>query len=183
MKPLILALLAMFTFAASAAAQTQDARVAAAATARDAFWQALERNDLASARAMWTEDMQAEQTEEDFVADAGRLRRQTGAVIERRVMRTTIYDNTPGAPAPGVYIAFDIVARFENVDRFCGYIIMHQASEGQPFRVSRIDQTMMENSAAAAWDGQGQTTDQAWQQLATQFCPGWQPSWAIAPPV
>jgi hypothetical protein len=87
MKPFILALLAMFTFAASAAAQTQDARVAAAATARDAFWQALERNDLPSARAMWTEDMQAEQTEEDFVADAGRLRRQTGAVIERRVMR------------------------------------------------------------------------------------------------
>jgi len=175
----VLAILA----AAPAYAQSNEQRVNEAAARRDAFWQALEAEDYAGAYAVMTDGFHALETAESFATNAARLRQQLGPVIERRVMRTTVYDNPPNAPAPGVYIAFDLVARFERADRYCGYVILHQAAEGAPFRVTRVDQAIMENSVVAGWNGAGQSPDQVWLQMTAQFCPGWQPSWAIAPPV
>jgi hypothetical protein len=157
-----------------------DPRIADAASARDAFWRALDGEDFTSAYALLTPDMQAISPLDHYAQLDAQTRTRNGATLERRVMRTTVYDNPPSAPAPGVYIAFDFVARTERADRSCGYIILHQAAEGGPFRVTRTDQTYMDNASAAASD---QPADEAWAQMATSFCPGWQRSWAIQPPV
>jgi hypothetical protein len=102
-----------------------------------------------------------------------------GAALERRVMRTTVYENPPNAPAAGLYVAFDFVGRFERADRNCGYIVMHQPPERGPFRVARTDQTFLDNDAAAG----SQSADEIWAHMASSFCPGWQPAWTIQPPV
>jgi hypothetical protein len=95
-------------------------------------------------------------------------------------MGATVYDNPPSAPVPGVYIAFDFVGRLERADRNCGYIILHQPEGSGPFRVTQSNQSFLPNDAAR---GSGQSPDEVWARMAAQFCPGWQPSWAIQPPV
>lgn len=179
MRTFAIALIATFALVASASAQADDPRVTQAEAAREAYWQAVDADDYGSAFAMMTDAMQSSSSADAYAADHNRLRGDVGAVVERRVMRTTVYDNPPNAPASGVYVAFDIVARFELADRYCGYIILHQQTPGTAFRVTRVDQTYFANSQAA----NAPDANQTWQQLATQFCPGWQPSWTIAPPV
>jgi hypothetical protein len=157
-----------------------DPRIAEAGLARDAFWRVIDAEVYAAAYAMLTPGMQALTPADVFAQLDAQTRATNGAAIERRVMRTTVYDNPPNAPAPGIYVAFDFVARAERADRSCGYIILHQAAEGEPFLVTRTEQTYMDNSSAAASD---RPADEAWAQIATSFCPGWQRSWAIQPPV
>ena len=177
-RPALIA--AALAFAAPSWAQTaDDARIAEAAAARDAYWRAIDDENYAAAYAMLTPGMQNLDTPQEAQKFNSDQRRDMGVALERRVMRVTVYDNPASAPAPGVYIAFDVVGRFERADRNCGYIIMHQAAPGAPWLVTRNDQTFMSNADAA---GPGQP-DVAWAQLATSFCPGWQPSWVIQPPV
>lgn len=129
---------------------------------------------------MLTSGMQALAPADRFSSEETQTSRQTGSVIERRVMRTTIYDNPPSAPEPSVYVAFDFVGRFENADRQCGYIIVHQLAPGEPYRVTRTEQTYLPNDQAAH---SSEPADELWARMATSFCPGWERSWAIQPPV
>jgi hypothetical protein len=172
--------LAALALGSLAAAQPADPRIAEAASARDAFWRVMDAQDYVSAYDTLTTGMKMLLSPARFAELGGQSRTNYGATSERRVMRTTVYDNPPNAPEPGIYIAFDFVARTERADRSCGYIIMHKAAEGEPFRVTRTEQTYMDNATAAASE---QPADEAWAQLATSLCPGWQRSWAIQPPV
>ena len=180
--PMRLAAVALaLTLGCFAAAQTPpDTRMAEAGLKRDAFWRAMDAQDYTTAYEMLASAMQTLATPARFAEIDAQTRASNGAMLERRVMRTTIYDNPPNAPAPGLYIAFDFVARAERADRSCGYIILHQAAPDEPFRVMRTEQSYMDNASAAASD---QPPDEAWAQLATSLCPGWQRSWAIQPPV
>jgi hypothetical protein len=173
--------LAMWTTGALASAQ--DAQIAEAAIVRDAYWVALDRGDYVEAYALFTPGMQALSPADSFAREGAAQASQYGRTIERRVMRTTRYDNPANAPAPGIYIAFDFVGRFELVDRNCGYIILYQPPEGGPFQITRTDQTFMDNGAAEDASRTGQSAEQVWTQMASAYCPGWQPSWAIQPPV
>jgi hypothetical protein len=177
----VAAAVVVLTLGCFAYAQTSsDPRIADAASARDAYWRAIDAEDYAGSYAMLTPGMQAMASAEHYAQLNAQTRTNNGAMLERRVMRTTVYDNPPNAPAPGVYIAFDFVARAERADRSCGYIVLHRSAEGDPFRITRTDQTYMDNASAAASE---QPADEAWAQLATSLCPGWQRSWAIQPPV
>jgi hypothetical protein len=177
----VAAAVVVLTLGCLAYAQTSsDPRIADAASARDAFWRAIDAEDYAGGYSLLTPDMQAMASPEHYAQLNAQTRTSNGVMLERRVMRTTVYDNPPNAPAPGTYIAFDFVARAERADRSCGYIILHQPAEGGPFRVTRTEQSYMDNASAAASD---QPADEVWAQIATNFCPGWQRSWAIQPPI
>lgn len=182
--PVMLAALFSVFFATTAAAQTDEAAwTAAAGEVRDAHWVALNAQQYDAAYAMYAPSTQAVVSHDQFIEHEQHSRRDNGAVIARRVMRTTIYDNPPNAPAPGVYVAFDFVGRYEATDRSCGYLILHQAAPGAPFRVVRSEQAFLDNATAARAQEQGQSPDQMWAQMATQYCPGWQSDWIIEPPV
>ena len=170
-------------WATGALAFAQDAQIAEAAIVRDAYWAALDRGDYNEAYALFTPGMQSLSPADTFAREGASQAAQNGRAIERRVMRTTRYDNPANAPAPGIYIAFDFVGRFEHADRNCGYIILYQSQAGGPFQVTRTDQTFLHNSTAAEASRSGQSVDQVWTQMASAYCPGWQPDWTIQPPV
>ena len=65
----------------------------------------------------------------DFNAAAGK-RKSTS------VWRVTVYDNPPGAPEPGIYVAADYESEFERVPFQCGYLIWFQTSE-ERFAITR----------------------------------------------
>ena len=72
------------------------------------------------------------------------------ALKERRVTKITSSKDPQSAPAPGVYAAVDFVGRFAGVDRYCGYLMLHQAADGGPFRVMRSVEASVDNATAAA---------------------------------
>jgi hypothetical protein len=165
----ISAALLLVAFEIASAQPPQDRGLAAASEARDEYWQLMDAADYTTAFAQSSTGSDAQQ----LARDAERLAADVGTLIERRVIRTTVYDNPPGAPEPGVYVAFDFAARFSRTDRFCGYIILHQPAPGEAFRVTRTDQSYVLNSVFDQWDGRGVSPQDAWIYLATTHCPGW----------
>jgi hypothetical protein len=181
--PVIIAALFGVLFASVASAQTDEAAaIAAAGQLRDAYWGALNLQHYDVAYAMYASSTQAVVSRDAFVEYEQQGRRDNGAVIERRVMRTTVYDNPANAPAPGLYVAFDFIGRYEATDRACGYLILHRLTPSAPFRVVRSEQAFLDNATAARVQEQGQSVDEFWAQMATQYCPGWQSDWQIQPP-
>lgn len=154
-----------------------------AAEGRDAYWRAVDAQDYPAAFALLEPGNQALQSSQEYQLLLSDTIARIGPLIERRVMRTTVYENPSDAPRPGIYVAFDYVARHQHADRLCGYIILFQPPEGGPYLVGRTEQTFMENDAAAGLARDGQTPDSVWAYMASTYCPGWQPSWTITPPV
>ena len=101
MKALLSSLALAFaavTLSFSAQAKTADPRIAAAAEARDAYWRAIDAEDYATSYGLFTTGMRAMLTPDQHRQLSIQSRSENGAALERRVMRTTIYDNPPNAP-------------------------------------------------------------------------------------
>lgn len=160
----------------SAQQQTQ-ARAAA-----DAYWTAGDRGDAAAAYTMIGPGLRQMMTEAELTANLQRFMALAGPLVERRVARTSWYKDPPNAAGPGVYAAFDIVARYANIDRYCGYAIVYQRNDGDPFVILRIEQNYIDNATAVQIAEQGGSVEDFWLRLAHTSCPGWDPSWAIPIP-
>jgi hypothetical protein len=156
--------------------------VAAAAQVREAYWTTINAQHYDAAYAMYSAPAQAIVSHDAFLAHEQHVVSTHGANIERRVMRTTVYDNPQGMP-PGIYVAFDYIGRFATTDRNCGYLILHQTTPSAPFRMVRSEQAFMDNATAATVRQQGRSADEEWAQMASNLCPGWQRDWVFQPPV
>jgi hypothetical protein len=111
---------------------------------------------------------------EDFKSGVARLNAQLGAVIERRIVKVTWTKDSPDAPIPGIYAAVDLVSRFANADRHCGYLILFQSNDGGEFQIMREEANIMDNAAAAdiAKRGSAADVDAAWAKLSAN-CPNY----------
>src|SRR5439155_9094548 len=78
----------------------------------------------------------------------GKFNAKAGAVKERRIVKVTWTKNPAQAPAPGVYAAIDLISRFANIDRHCGYIVLYQPPAGGDFRVTRQEDNYLDNATA-----------------------------------
>jgi hypothetical protein len=93
-------------------------------------------------------------------------------VAERRITTVTWTKNPAHAPVPGVYAALDLVSRFANIDRHCGYLVLYQAPSGGAFQIMRDENNYMDNAAAA---GKAPAeVDRVWAALSAR-CPGYRP--------
>jgi hypothetical protein len=127
-----------------------------------------------AAYAMLEDGDKALQPFADFSRDLANFNARAGAVAERRITTVTWTKDPAQAPKPGVYAAIDIVGRFENIDRYCGYVIVYQSPAGGPFRVSREEANFMTNADAAAIERQKSRSamEAAWSQLSAR-CPNY----------
>ncbi|WP_395646860.1 DUF4019 domain-containing protein [Terricaulis sp.] len=157
-----------------AASQEQAARASF-----DALWAAADRNDADAAYALLGDGFRALMDRPAFGDSLARFTALSGPLLERRVMRTTWYKDPPNSPGPGVYAAYDIVARYANMDRFCGYVIVYQRDDAAPFVILRIEQNYIDNATAQQIAEGGGSVEDMWRHLAHTSCPGWEPSWAI----
>lgn len=104
------------------------------------------------------------------IAQWQREAEQQGEPGDVRVMSVTWYFNPENAPAPGAYVALDIERPAAKVAYDCGYVVLYQPPEGGPFRVMRVEHTLMSLTDAKSADA-----PQVWAQLATAYCPNWRP--------
>jgi len=109
-----------------------------------------------------------------FKTEVARLQTQLGAVIERRILKITWTKDSPKAPAPGVYAAFDLASRFAKAERHCGFLILYQPESGGDFQVMREEATILDNAQAAdtARKQSAAAVDAAWAELSAN-CPNY----------
>ena len=121
----------------------------------------------------------------DFARALADFNTRAGSVTERRIVTVTWTKDPAQAPKPGVYAAIDIVSRFANIDRDCGYLIVYQPPAGGVFLVAREEENLMTNADAAAIERQHAEAgvEAAWSQLAARCpnYPGYDPSRSSAP--
>jgi len=117
-----------------------------------------------------------DQTLSDFSDRVRQFNAQAGAVIERRIATVTWTKNPAHAPLPGIYAALDLVSRFANIDRHCGFLILYQAPSGQNFQVMREEDNFLDNATAAniAKRSSSEAVDKAWADLSAH-CPNYRP--------
>ncbi len=108
--------------------------------------------------------------------------RKAGTVEERRIVAVTWTKDPAQSPSPGVYAALDIVSRFTNIDRHCGFLILYQSPSGGAFHVMREEDSFLENATAKkiAQQHSEADVDLAWSKLAAS-CPNY-PA-ALLPPL
>lgn len=113
----------------------------------------------------------------DYLQQAASLRAKTGAVTERRIVAITWTKDSRSAPHPGLYVAVDLVSRFANVDRDCGYLILYQAPASDRFVVAREEEALFDNATARSMTPE--QANAAWANVAAG-CPNY-PGVAPAP--
>jgi hypothetical protein len=104
---------------------------------------------------------------------------RAGSVKERRIVAVTWTKDPVQAPLPGVYAAMDLVSRFANVDRYCGFLVLYQAPAGGDFRVMREEDNFIDNVTAKTIVQQHSQADldKTWVQLSAHC-----PNYPSAPP-
>jgi hypothetical protein len=117
-----------------------------------------------------------------YSEDLRRFNIEAGPVKERKITTITWTKDPAQAPALGIYAAIDLVSRFANIDRHCGYIVLWQPPAGGPFQVMRREDNFLSNETAQALTQQGSTSavDEAWAQVSAH-CPNYGPGSAAGP--
>ena len=77
----------------------------------------------------------------EWARSAAEFNSQAGFVRGRRVVEITWYKDPEGAPEPGLYVAADFSADFENAEFVCGYLMWRVQPDGS-LRLSREEQNM-----------------------------------------
>ena len=119
----------------------------------------------------------SQKNSEPFDAFAKRqstLKDQAAPVKERRIAKITWTKEPALAPAAGIYAAVDLVSRFANIDRHCGYIVLYQSDARAPFLVTRREDNYMTNDQAHQIElkRSQKAVDETWAQLA-RYCPNY----------
>ncbi|MFO1058250.1 MAG: DUF4019 domain-containing protein [Dongiaceae bacterium] len=114
------------------------------------------------------------ETLESFSRRSQELAAQAGALAFWRLTKVTWTKDPGRAPAPGIYVAVDLVARFANIDRFCGYLVLYQPPAGGAFGIIRQESNYVDNATAQRIEAERSKAelDRAWSQLAAN-CPNY----------
>lgn len=139
------------------------------------YFEANDAGEFARSYALLTPEMKRMLSGAQHAAAGRAFRSDAGALVSRDIIKVTWTKDPANSPRPGVYAAIDVVTRYANIDRHCGYIIAYQAAEGEPFMVMRTQSTMLTNSVAEQVRASGQDVDAAWAQAARGACPNYSP--------
>ncbi|MGH6883318.1 DUF4019 domain-containing protein [Hypericibacter sp.] len=139
------------------------------------YFSALDKEQYQQAYAMMAEINRQTQPLEQFIRQNHEFHEQSGPLIERRILKVTWTKDPADAPFPGVYAAVDIAARFGNVDRYCGYVVLYQRPLGADFQVMREERNFIDNASAEKIIQQQSRAalDSNWAALSA-YCPNYE---------
>jgi Protein of unknown function (DUF4019) len=140
----------------------------------DDFLAALDTGRPADAYALMTDANKSELPFPAFENDQAKFNALAGAVRERRVVKIAWTKDPANASGPGVYAAVDLVSRFAEIDRHCGYLILYQAPDGGTFKVMRQESNYFPNAEARRVERQKSraAVDALWSELSAH-CPNY----------
>lgn len=136
----------------------------------------VEAGDYDAAYAMLSDGFRSQYPLAQFRSDRATARTRNGKLIARNLVKMTWTKDGPSVPYPGTYLAIDASARFEAVDRFCGYTILHLAPGATEFTVMRLQETLLDNKSFAGIAANNSDVQAllVWRLLA-RSCPNYTP--------
>ncbi|MBL6853697.1 MAG: DUF4019 domain-containing protein, partial [Alphaproteobacteria bacterium] len=136
---------------------------------------AMDAGKYAEAYALIAPLLQKDETLAAFSDRVARFNARAGAVLERRITTVTWTKDSPNAPLPGTFVALDLVSRFANIDRSCGFLVLYQAPTAGGFTVMREENNVLDNATAGdiAKKSSPAAVDAAWANLSAH-CPNYQ---------
>lgn len=151
---------------------TDQARAATDAVL--AYLSAKDAGHAEAAYAMLAGETKALLSFADFARAVAEFNARAGAVAERKIVNVTWTKDPAQGPRPGVYAAIDIVSRFANIDRDCGFVVAYQAPAGGAFAVAREEENLLTNADAAVIERQHAKSgvNLAWSRLSAR-CPNY----------
>lgn len=140
----------------------------------EAFFEALDSGNPRLAYALLSEPNQKDRPLAVVAEELSKFRALSGSVKERRFLKTTWTKDPAKAPAPGVYVAIDLLTRFEGIDWHCGYIVLYQAPSREDFRVARQQDAFMDNATAKSIRDKGSMpgVEEIWSRVSAS-CPNY----------
>jgi hypothetical protein len=150
-----------------------DQERTASKTAED-FLDALDNGRAADAYALMADANKSGQPFPAFATNVAKFNALAGAVKARQVIKITWTKDPANAPTPGVYAAIDLTSRYAEIDRHCGFLILYQAPDGDPFRVMRQESNFMGNAEARRLEHEKSraAVDALWIELSAH-CPNY----------
>src|SRR3569832_1738846 len=134
-----------------------------ARTAANAFLAAMDGVRYDVAYAFLSGLNRKDQSLSDFTDRVAKFNALAGRVIERKIVTVAWTKDSANAPLPGTYVALDLVSRFANVDRHCGFLVLYQPPLGGDFKVMREEDNYMDNATAAGLAKKSlAAVDEAW---------------------
>jgi hypothetical protein len=112
-----------------------------------AYFAAKDSGRYSQAWNMLAPGMKQVSTAAEWQRNAAGFNKDAGAVRSRRVTEITWYNNPTDAPQPGLYVAADYSAEFENLDFVCGYVMWLLQPDGS-FAVTREEQNLLRRESA-----------------------------------
>jgi hypothetical protein len=127
--------------------QPSEADQQAVLAATYAYFAARDRGRYPEAWSMLSDSMKQISPVAEWQRVAADFNAAAGAVRGRRVTEITWYNNPPGAPRPGVYVAADYSGEFEQLEFLCGYLMWQVQPDGS-FRLTREEQNLLDKATA-----------------------------------
>jgi hypothetical protein len=112
--------------------------------------------------AMFSPELSAMVPLTQWLEQQEQMHRNSGAMTGTPLLKTTTYIDPPDSPGPGVYVAVDFQAKYENVPFRCGYVIWLFDQQSH-LSVLRIEDGIIYNKDAAGM------TAEALEQTKQQF--------------
>ncbi len=141
------------------------------------FLATLDGGQYLKAYGLMTEGQKKPEPFDEFAKRVTEFNAQAGPVKERRIIKVTWTKDPANAPGPGIYVAVDLVSRFTNIDRHCGFIVLYQRDAGAPFQVARQEDNYITDAQARQIElkRSPQAVNDIWGQLARN-CPNYEGS-------
>jgi len=112
----------------------------------------------------------------EFIAQNEKFNQLAGNLKARNITKITWTKDPKSAPYPGIYVSADLNSQFINIDRYCGYIVLYQATPTSSFEVMREEKNYLDNSTAQ-YIVQQRSLDYlktSWDSLS-KACPNYDP--------
>lgn len=74
--------------------------------------------------------------------------RQRGEFLSRHVRRITIYKDPPEAARKGIYAAIDFSGAYQNLEIYCGYMVLFKESPESTYRFVRLEEATLRRDLA-----------------------------------
>ncbi len=111
-------------------------------------------NDIASSKfdkaySVLADSMRSFSTKTSWVSEKNTFQSQVGDPRQITISKLTLYDNPPGAPNPGIYVAADYYNEFSNAPIHCGYVMWFKGQDGN-FKIIREESGLVTSEQLAA---------------------------------
>ncbi len=132
----------------------------------------------------YLDQLNRQESLDEFAARLKKFNTLAGRVKGRDIIKITWTKDPKLAPKPGVYAAIDLVSRFTNIDRHCGFVILYQSPAGGDFYVMRSEDNFLDNATANSIAKQKSASgvDEAWAQVSAN-CPNYHNAAAAPEPL